>query len=227
MENVKFRRKKRPAQKLAKLKCTFCSRSGHKQEHCWENPHDPNNRLARSKFAKKQFRQKANFTLQNEISEEELCISRASKSRKTKHRTAVAKPKQMTDLMMLDSGTKSRMSPYIARVNDHTPCNISIALGHDSTVVADKKRIRRVNWYGQDGPGEVLLSETLVAPGSATSLLSVLALLNKVLFMPKMALLLDTENKHSVIGYAEEKEDVLHYITEQEDCASAAEIEVD
>ena len=88
---------------------------------------------------------------------------------------------------MLDSGITSHITAIAEKVHSKTGCNVSITLADDFTVDASKKGTRTVQWYSDSGPQRVHLSQTLVAPQMAMSLLSVPAFVRKnisVLFIP-------------------------------------------
>lgn len=121
------------------------------------------------------------------------------------------------DMMLLDSGTSSHMTPLGDIVKNRTECDISIALADDFIVEANEKGNRTVKWYSNDGPVKVTLSETLVAPDTTTSLISVSALVKKginVLFMPGRAVLIDMKDNMAVLGYAKQVSDGLYYMSE-------------
>lgn len=68
-----------------------------------------------------------------------------------------------------------------------------------------KKGIRNVRWQGTDRSVTVSLTDTLLAPQIAESLLSIPGLTRKdieVLFLPKKAILFDLKDKNSILGYA-------------------------
>ena len=122
--------------------------------------------------------------------------------------------------MLLDSGTTSHMTPYVHLVKNKEYCNVSISLADDSTISADAIGVRPVTWQGDNGPIEVTLSDTLVTPDAAVSLLSVPALVNKgiaVLFMPGKAVLIDTNNNMNVLGYSKQSPDGLFYSEDDQD----------
>lgn len=132
--------------------------------------------------------------------------------------------------MLPDSGTTSHITPYAERVSSRTESNVSITLADHSTVYTDETGVQNVNWFGQDGPVNVSLSESLIAHESAVSLLSVPAPVKKginVLFMPKIKLLVDNEESHAVIGYARQNNDGLFYISDQQQYAPREKLEVD
>lgn len=49
------------------------------------------------------------------------------------------------------------------RVFEREGCDVSIALGDDSTVQESESGVRKVQWYTDHGPLKVDFSETLVA----------------------------------------------------------------
>lgn len=80
--------------------------------------------------------------------------------------------------------------------------------------------MRKVLWQGANGPVPVLLTDTLVAPDAAMSLLSVPALTKKdiaVLFLPDKAILFDIQDNNTVLGYAKRADDDLYYINDNQD----------
>lgn len=90
----------------------------------------------------------------------------------------------------------------------------------DSTVTADEKVVRPVTWYSEEGSNEISLSESLAAPDTSLSLLSVSALVKKgfnVYFMPWMASRIDTEDRNTIITYATQGRHGLFYISDHQE----------
>ena len=102
-----------------------------------------------------------------------------------------------TDMMMLDSGTSSHMTPHVERVSEKRDCEIPISLADNSTVTAKSKGKRSVTWNGEDGLVKLGLSNTLVSKRLSCSLLSVPALVRKgisVIFTSGKAMMVDVDN---------------------------------
>lgn len=142
----------------------------------------------------------------------EDCKPRSDKKKKKSNGKRVEKPKseyrkamvnmknrnRQPDMMMLDSGTSSHMTPKSEGINVKKSCNVSILLADDSTVTATEKGTRSVKWKTENEPMQVNLSEIFIAPDMADSLLSVPELVKKnisVIFKPQRALLIDLENQ--------------------------------
>lgn len=112
------------------------------------------------------------------------------------------KPKAL-EMILHDSGTTSHMSYSQMNVLNRSEFLVSISLADDSRVVAQEKGTRSVQWSTNTGPIKVDLSESLVAHNLSQSLLSVPALVLKVirvLFVPVKALLVDIEHGFRTIG---------------------------
>lgn len=96
-----------------------------------------------------------------------------------------------TDVIIVDSGTNTHMSPKADRVQSTTYCNIKISLADDFTVVASSMGNRNVWWMNNERARGVSLEGTLVAPDVSMILLSIPALVRKniaTLFLPSKAL---------------------------------------
>lgn len=137
-------------------------------------------------------------------------------------RVAVARvnSKPNPEGLMLDSGTTAHMTPHSSTVQDQYSCDVNIPLGDDSIISAKSKGVRKVRWQGADGPVTVSLTDTLVAPDAAMSLLSVPALAKKeiaVLFLPDKAILFDLKDNNTVLGYAKRANDDIYYINDNQD----------
>ena len=94
-------------------------------------------------------------------------------------RVMTTKTHKKADRLMLDSGCTSHMTPLKDRVDRQHKCDQKVSLADDSSVTAKVKGVCTVKWQTQDGIEEVRLSETLVVPDLAMSLLSVPALVRK------------------------------------------------
>lgn len=199
---------------VAKQECHICGKENHTTERCFLNPLFAGNRLG----------------LSNESKERLLSSKEDGKSKKTgnsgRHkrkakdteRSAMARRSgAKTDMMMLDSGTSSHMTPHSERVSERIACDVPISLADNSTVQAKYKGKRSVTWIGQDGTVKVGLTNTLVSPKLSCSLLSVPALVRKgiaVLFVPGKAILVDVENDYQVLGTASQQRDGMFYISD-------------
>lgn len=126
--------------------------------------------------------------------------------------------------IMIDSGTMSHITPFEDKVSNHEVCDVSTALGDNSTVRSTVKGERRVNWQGRNGPVFVTLSHTLMAPEVSFSLLSVPALAEMrlgVLFVPERAFIFNQNDGNSVIGCTEQGLNRLLFILEYQGATAA------
>ena len=129
------------------------------------------------------------------------------------------KPKS-PDRMLLDSGTTSHMTARSDRVQNQVRYETPISLADDSKVNSRSKGVRTVHWKTENGNVKVSLSNTIVAPDIATSLLSVPALAKKniaELFLPGRAILFDLEKNFKFLGQAAQNRDGLYYIDDQQE----------
>lgn len=204
-------------------KCEICDKPNHTTAKCFFNPKNPNNRLK----LPKPVHVGTETSATKEVNKERAAADDGKKKIK-KTRTAVARAMMSKspsrNMLMLDSGTTSHMTPYAEHLEDTKTCAIPIALGDDSTVTATSKGTLCVEWCSSDGQTEVKLSETLASEDLAMSLLSIPALTEKglgVLFMPTQALIIDLYDKMRVVGSAPKQADGLYYIGSKEKVITA------
>ena len=98
-------------------------------------------------------------------------------------------------------------------------CNVDIALGDDSKFKAAQKGKSKFKSHTQYGVRTINLSDTLVSKILAMTMLSVPALLEKmigVLFLPGKALFIYFEDEMKILGTAAQAEDGLFYISDQQ-----------
>ena len=191
--------------------CDYCHRPGHPASRCWINPDNPNNRLKALKNAGNKSHEKTDKD------------GSGKKSRRGSEVAAMARTsnaRRSSDSMMIDSGTSSHITPFEHKVSNLEECDVTITLGDDSTVPSVTQGTRRVQWQGEDGPVNVNLSNTLVAPDVSLSLLSVPALVEKglaVLFVPTRAFIININDGNTIIGTASQGTDKLFYISDHAD----------
>lgn len=206
------------------IHCQICSRSSHSTERSFLNPLNPDNKLQLSNGAvqhiltpskRKEYRVKSHTPGKSKQSK-----SGGSAMAKIKSR----QKNQKSDWRLMDSSTTSHMTPFSEKVRSTSPCDVTINLADDSSANAQVKGTRMVKWFGDGGSMNVHLSETLVVPDMALSLLSVPALTTtkiSVLFMPGKAFLVDLENSFSILGTAVQDDDGVYYIPDSELAACA------
>ena len=204
--------------------CVICSKLSHRTDACFLNPLNPRNKLnLRSGTVSTVLAPNAHVSIskgsgKNTKSSKggrNVSVSRAAMA---KH-NAVRGSSGKIDRLMLDSGTTSNMTAMAEKVHSKTGCNVSITLADNSALNASKKGTRTVQWYSDSGPQRVHLSQTLVTPEMAMSLLSVPALVRKnigVLLIPQKALLIDLEEKFLILCQALQDTHGLFYISDYE-----------
>lgn len=155
--------------KVAKNSCTDCNRPGHRATYCWINPANPNNRLDLLRDVPqnkdKTDKKSDNGKLSASSTDKQ---EKKKKSKKRKHRYAMTRvsTNSETNKMMLDSRTYAHMTPKLEKVVNTRDCNVTKALGDDSTVSATEKVVRKVCWQGSDGRVTVPPVKLLLRPTS-------------------------------------------------------------
>ena len=199
----------------ANTNCAICGKSNHTTDRCFLNPLNPKNKLKLKSDPKKPVSENQKDNDQDNGNKS----NSDQKKKKSKERSALAHTKKIkyptVDKMMLDSGTTSHLTSNPGKVTNTQIANISIKLADDSTMNGTARGTREVRWVTENGTSKVSLSNTIVVPNAAMSLLSVPSLVNKniaVMFLPGKAILIDLEDNYSILGYAEQEEDGLFYM---------------
>lgn len=121
------------------------------------------------------------------------------------------------DIMMLESGTTSHLTPCEDRIQATTSSDLSFTLADNSKMRATHSGVRKVRMQSDNGVRAVSLSKTLLVPGAGMSLMSVPALVEKgigVLFLPGFAVMFDLEDSDHVLGFAKQNTDGLFYVAD-------------
>lgn len=121
----------------------------------------------------------------------------------------------MSDRMIFDRGTTSRMTRKADWVHNCKSCEISTTLADNSTVTTGRKGTRTGKCKSTKGVQKFHRSETRIAPDVVMSLLSVPSLVKKnnaVIFPPGAELRVDLDKNLEVIGTAAEDAYGLFYI---------------
>lgn len=202
----------------AQVSCDICKKP-HATSNCYLNPMNPNNKL---NLKTDQVSEILNSNVSRQGTGKERKRSgrnkKSGRAAMAKSRKRQAEPRPV-DQIMLDSGTTSHMTKLIDRVHSRHKSDVEVRLADDSVVEASEVGVRTVRWMTDDGQDAVHLSETLVIPTLASSLLSVPALVNKnisVLFLPGQALLVDLEDDYRILGRASQSDDGLFYIPDHQ-----------
>lgn len=109
---------------------------------------------------------------------------------------------EKADIMMLDSGTTSHLTPFAGRVQSKKSSSLILILADDSKMKSTHTGTRKVSLCGDGEVRAVSLSNTLVVPDAGMSLMSVPALVKKniaVLFRPGYAVLFDLLDSNVVL----------------------------
>ena len=205
--------------------CSICGKPNHKTHQCYLNPLNPENKLGLPTGTTDKIlagEQRPNGTKKRR--------GKRGKGRSAVARAMPARDKRRVDRMMLDSGCTSHMTPKKDRVGKQEECAHTIHLADDSTVTAKEKGVRTVQWQTQDGLDDVHLSETLIVPNLAMSLLSVPALVRKnigVAFLPGKAILIDLEDDYKILGQATQDKDGLFFIGDDQEKDNAKLLKAD
>lgn len=209
-----------PRANSANSTCAICGKNNHSTNRCFLNPMNPHNKLdLKNGVAEKSQDGK---TDDNTDKKEKSDTKKEKKKKKKKERAGMARTtaRNRSDKLMLDSGTTSHITPDVTTVKDSISTNISIKLADDSNMQATAKGTRSLNWKTHEGERVLHLSNTLVAPQAAMSLLSIPSLVNKniaVLFLPGKALFIDLEDNNSILGYGTQDEDGLFYVEDNQE----------
>lgn len=208
----------------ANVCCGICGKTNHTTSKCFLNPLNPNNKLnlkiSNSKEKDSTSDKEASDIKKNENS------SGSKKKKKKKDRSAIARivgdssTSRTADRMMLDSGTTSHLTASASRIKHKQVTDITINLADNLSIKATEKGTRTVKWKTSHGKRGIHLSNTLVVPSLAMSLLSVPSLLEKnigVLFLPSKAVLIDLEDDFSILGYVTQDDEGLFYISDSQD----------
>lgn len=113
--------------------------------------------------------------------------------------------------MMIDSGTKSQMTPHAKISNTNTNYGVSITLADDSAVHSTQCGTRKVKIMMDDGSQNVSRSETLVASMGLT-LAPAMTHKDIGILLMRDWLMYDLRDEFNVLGYAEQDNDCLYYI---------------
>ena len=180
-----------PRANLANSSCAICGKNNHSTNRCFLNPMNPQNKLnLKSDVAEKIQDGKTDDDSNNKDKSE---TKKKKKKKEKKERAGMAcvnSRNRSVDRLMLDSGTTTHITPDVATIKDSISTNISIKLADDSNMQATAKGTRSLNWKTDEGDRVLHLSNTLVAPQAAMSLLSIPSLVKKniaVLFLPGKA----------------------------------------
>lgn len=101
---------------------------------------------------------------------------------KSDQRTGMVRPNnRQAEMMLLDSGTTSHMTPSIHNGRDRSERQVSISLGDEATVVSSDKWTWSVHWYAEQSMINFDLSETQIEEDLAMNLISGPAVVSKVI----------------------------------------------
>ena len=210
-----------PRANLANSSCAICGKNNHSTNRCFLNPMNPQNKLnLKSDVAEKIQDGKTDDDSNNKDKSE---TKKKKKKKEKKERAGMAcvnSRNRSVDRLMLDSGTTTHITPDVATIKDSISTNISIKLADDSNMQATAKGTRSLNWKTDEGDRVLHLSNTLVAPQAAMSLLSIPSLVKKniaVLFLPGKALFIDLEDDNSILGYGTQDDDGLFYVEDNQE----------
>ena len=121
--------------------------------------------------------------------------------------------------MIIESDTRSHITPLGQKVSNQESCKVSIALGENSKIRAFSQRTRLVQWMAEDRPVSVTFFNVLVTPEVCRSLLSVPALVKKglaVLLVPKRALIINLNDGNKVVGTPHQDKTGFFYISDKD-----------
>lgn len=102
------------------------------------------------------------------------------------------KNREPADQFILDGGNTSHMTAKYDRLHSKKALQVHIQLADYSKIKTDSNGVRAVKWITKEDPLTVYLTDILVTPNLAMSILSVPVLVNKnvaVPFMPVQALM--------------------------------------
>lgn len=203
MDEVRSARRSSDRASAANLTCSICKKP-HSTDRCFLNPLNPNHRL--------------------NLVKDPQNGGKDGKGKGGGGRAAMAhvgsgRGGRQPDRMMIDSGTTAHMTARAERVSMKTACESSVQLADNSSMHSESMGTRTVQWITDSGRESVHLSNTLICPDVAISLLSVPALVNKniaVMFLPGAGFLVDLEDDCSILGTFEQDEDGLFYISDNQ-----------
>ena len=200
--------------------CQICKKSSHRTEICYLNPLGINSKLdlpddTISNIMENGLPRNVRHNRQKKADEGRVGVRNNERSA-MEHGKNVNNDR-MADPIMLDSGTTSHLTPHADRVSCPKPSDISFTLADNSQMHATHMGVRKVQMRSGQRSCTVSLSNNLIVPDAAMSLMSVPALVKKeigVLFMPGYAVLFDLLDSNEVLGFAKQYKDGLFYMAD-------------